>query len=242
MTGVSRETCGVENQIHQLTKGCSALGIPLSRESKRKFSQYLEELLLWNRRINLVSRRNTDNIALHHFLDSLSLLPNIDIPSGARIIDVGTGSGFPGIPLKICRPDLRLTLVESTRKKVLFLKHIIESLQFSEVSVLHKRAEALNSEPEYLNNFDMAIARAVSPLPSLTSLCLPFLRPGGKFVAYKGGDIEEELRNAMLKLPSVSGRFERKIEVLVPLSNKKRQLLVFARNKRGDRDAVLPKM
>ncbi|UCE19057.1 MAG: 16S rRNA (guanine(527)-N(7))-methyltransferase RsmG [Gemmatimonadota bacterium] len=243
MKGVSRETFDVDKQIQQLAEGCSAFGITLGGERKRKFCDYLEELLEWNRRVNLVSRQDTENIALHHFLDSLSFLPNIEIPQEARMIDVGTGAGFPGIPLKICCPDLRLTLVESTRKKVLFLKHIIDTLRLSGVSVLHERAEALHQDSKYRDNFDIVVARAVSPLRSLTLLCLPFLKPGGKFVAYKGGDVRGELREARLELSKISGRFEREIDVFLPLSNRKRQLIVFTKaHKERNGDAILSKL
>ena len=227
MKDVSRETCREEKQVQHLTKGCSELGIPLSAEIKGKICNYLQELIIWNRRINLISRQDTDNIALHHFLDSLSLLPHVEIPMGAKMIDVGTGAGFPGVPLKICRSDLRLTLVESVRKKVLFLKHLVEHLSLSEVSVLHERAEALHGKSKHQNHYDVAVARAVSPLKSLILLCLPFLKPGGIFVAYKGGDVREELREAASEAPYVGGRLEREIEIVLPISKKKRQLIVF---------------
>lgn len=229
MRNVSRVTYRIENQIEKLAGGGKILGITLDGEKKRKFSDYLVELLMWNRRMNLISRQDTDNIALHHFLESLTLLPNVEIPNEAKMVDIGTGAGFPGIPLKICRTDLKLTLIESTRKKVLFLKHLVDHLQLSEVSVLHERAEVLHEKQEHGNNYDIAVARAVSPLRSLVLLCLPFLKPGGMFVAFKGGDTKDEMREALPQLAHVSARFEREIEIIVPLSYKRRKLFIFQR-------------
>ena len=227
MRGVSRGTSCVDEQIQQLVKGCSALGIELNGEKRGQFSLFLETLFAWNRKINLISRKDTEHVAFYHFLDSLSILPHVEIPIGAEMIDVGTGAGFPGIPLKILRSDLRLTLVESTRKKGLFLKHVISRLNVSEVEVLQARAETLHRESKYQNRYDVAVARAVSPLKSLILLCLPFLKNGGLFVAYKGANVRDELQKALPELSIVSGRFARRIEIVLPVANKKRQILVF---------------
>lgn len=212
-----------------MVEGCSALGIILSEEKRSRFASYLGEILVWNRRMNLVSRREVNSISLHHFLDSVSPLSHVPMPRGAELIDVGPGAGFPGLPLKICRPDLRLTLVESTRKKALFLRHISEKLGLSEVTILCQRAERLNREGPFQNRYDVAVARAVARLRFLVCLCLPFLRTGGRFVAFKGGDIEEELEEALPELPSLSGRLERSVEIVLPISSKKRKLLVFTK-------------
>ena len=229
MTDVPRETGDVDGQIRQLRRGCTALGIKLDTQQAEMFSEYVEQILTWNQRINLISRREVKHIALHHLLDSLSLLSHTEIPLGAKVIDVGTGAGFPGLPIKICRPDLKLTLVESVRKKVLFLKHVSESLKLPDVTILHERAEDLSRRPICQNTYDVVVSRAVSRLRSLVVLCLPFLRPGGKFIAYKGGTIEEELQEVLPVLPALSGKFERGVEVELPISHKKRQHIIFTK-------------
>lgn len=231
MNTVPRETIQVERQIEQLVKGCRTLGFELEEEEKQNFSRYLKEILSWNRRINLISRQDTDNIASLHFLDSLSLLPRIEIPPGARVLDVGSGAGFPGLPLKICRQDLHLSLVESTRKKCLFLKHVVETLSLENVTILRERAEDLNTKASFQNRYDMAVSRAVSHLQALVPLCLPFVKPGGLFVAYKGGLVEAELQEAMPRLLSLGSQLEKTEEVLLPPSKKKRQLVIIKKLK-----------
>ena len=227
MKDFSRETRNADRQIQQLVQYCTALGVTLEKQQSKQFSSYLEELLVWNKRMNLISRRDTDNVALHHFLDSLSLLPYIEIPNRASVIDIGAGAGFPGLPLKICRPDILLTLVESTRKRALFLQHMHKRLDVSNVKIVQSRAEDLNRKEEYQNQYDFALVRALSRLKDLVLMCLPFLKPGGLFVAYKGGNVEDEVREALPELPRLFGRLEKRVEILLPLSHKKRQLIVF---------------
>ena len=229
MRNVSRETYASEGETQHLVEGCSKLGISISQTEMNKFAQYTEELTKWNRRMNLISRRNVKDIALQHHLDSLSMLAHIHVPKGIEAIDVGSGAGFPGVPLKICRPDLRFTLVESTRKKALFLQHIIERLGLSEVTVLCDRAERLNQKNVFRGRYNLVVSRAVARLWPLVNLCLPFLKPGGIFVAYKGGDVEDEIQEMVPKLSAVSGQLVKTVEFCLPLCFKERRLLVFTK-------------
>jgi 16S rRNA (guanine527-N7)-methyltransferase len=227
MSSVPRETLHLEKQIDQLVEGCKNFGLQLNEIEVQNFTKYLELILRWNQRMNLISRRDTENIALFHFLDSLSILAYTNIPTGAKMIDVGSGAGFPGLPLKVCRPDVRLTLVESIRKKVLFLTHVVDTLSLEDVTILKERAEILINNGSYRCAYDIVVSRAVSHLRSLVPLCLPFLKPGGMFVAFKGGSVETELQEARSEIRSYGSRIERREEILLPISQKRRQLVIM---------------
>jgi 16S rRNA (guanine527-N7)-methyltransferase len=157
-----------------------------------QFQWYRQELLDWNTRINLTAITNPEEVMVKHFLDSLSLLQAYDRPQ-TRLIDIGSGAGFPGLPLKIVRPAWDMALVEATGKKVAFLQHMVESLELSGVTAIHTRAEDLAQQREYRAAFDLVTARAVSALPILLEYAAPFCRAGGTIILYKKGDLAEEL-------------------------------------------------
>jgi 16S rRNA (guanine527-N7)-methyltransferase len=167
------------------------LGIHLSDIQLAQFDIYQQEILKWNAKTNLISEKSAQEIASRHFLDSLTALQFID-NQGARIIDIGSGAGFPGIPLKIVYPDLQLYLLESNRKKVSFLKHIIRQLSLTETVVLHERAENLMKNKKWKDFFDIVISRAAFKLPEYLSLGAFFLVSQGKLIALKGPDIDSE--------------------------------------------------
>jgi len=173
------------------------LGIELSPEAIARFQAYTALLLEWNKRIHLVSRGDAkaDRI-LRHFVDSLSIFKAIDLSPGIGVLDLGAGAGFPSIPIKIVRDDIRLTLVESIHKKTLFLKKLREVLKLEEISILNRRAEALKGEAELEGRFDLVTAKALGELRHIIELALPFLKTGGLLVAYKGRGIEGELKQA----------------------------------------------
>jgi len=167
------------------------LGIHLSDIQLAQFDIYQQEILKWNAKTNLISEKSAQEIASRHFLDSLTALQFID-NQGARIIDIGSGAGFPGIPLKIACPDLQLYLLESNRKKVSFLKHIIRLLSLTETVVLHERAENLMKNKKWKDFFDIVISRAAFKLPEYLSLGAFFLVSQGKLIALKGHDTDSE--------------------------------------------------
>jgi len=180
----------------------------LSPDAVAGFERYAAELVVWNRRFNLTRITRPDHIAIQHFLDSLVCLrgvPAIWGPS-VRCIDVGTGAGLPGIPLKLVRPGWRLTLVDSVGKKVAFLRHVVEVLDLTDVEVLHARAEDVARDPARGGSYDLAVARAVAALPVLAAYALPLLRPGGRMVALKGAAIADELAAVAPVLESLGGR------------------------------------
>jgi 16S rRNA (guanine527-N7)-methyltransferase len=181
----------MEKEIILLGQAARELGIELSPLQMEQFDLYQKELLQWNAKTNLISEKSAQEIVSRHFLDSLTALQFID-NHAARIIDIGSGAGFPGIPLKIACPDLQLYLMESNRKKVSFLKHIIRLLNFTETVVLHERAENLIKNNKWKDFFDVVISRAAFKLPEFLSLGAFFLTPQGTLIALKGRDVDSE--------------------------------------------------
>ena len=168
-----------------LVAGAATLGVPLDQRQIAAFRRYREEIARWSARINLTALRNPEDIVRAGFLDSLACLPLI--PSGAgHALDIGSGAGFPALPLKLARSSLRFTLVEASRRKASFLRHIVRSLGLMEVRVIQGRAEALAAEAAHAGAYDVACARAVAPPPDQGRLVRPFLRPGGVFLAQVG--------------------------------------------------------
>ena len=189
-------------------QGLSQLGLTLSDDQIRQFQVYERELEAWNRRFNLTRITGRERVQTHHFLDSLTAVLAIppEIRAGGRVIDVATGAGFPGIPLKIALPGLRLTLVDSVGKKATFLEHLLDALNLSDVQLLLERAETLAHEPDNRDAFDVVLARGLAPMRVLAELTLPFCKPGGIVVAHKKGDISQELEDAQNAIAVLGGR------------------------------------
>ena len=162
-----------------------------------KFQAYLSLLLEWNRRIHLVSKGDarSDRI-LRHFVDSLSIFKAIDIPKNANLLDLGAGAGFPSIPIKIAREDIRLTLVESIHKKTLFLRKLGQGLKLEDISIINERAEELADQPGLREEFDLVLAKALGKLKDVIELSMPFLKTGGFLLAYKGKGVKREIEQA----------------------------------------------
>jgi len=181
-------------QIAQFKEVCSSLRIDLSDEMIEKFQTYLALLLQWNKKIHLVSKRDakSDRI-LRHFVDSLSIFRAIDFKNDTNLLDLGSGAGFPAIPIKIVRNDVKMALVESIHKKVLFLQKLNQVLKLQKVFVLNCRAEALADQAEFEERFDLVTAKAFGKLEKIVPLSLPFLKIGGLLVAYKGKGVKREI-------------------------------------------------
>ena len=193
--------------MERLLTGAAALGIRLDRGQVERFRAYHEALVHWNRRVNLTSIVDEDRVQSHHFLDSLtaaSALPRPILQHG-RIVDVGSGAGFPGVPLKIAFPGLSLALVESTGKKAEFLERLVGLLGLYGVEVLAGRAETLGREPRLRERFDAVLARALGPLPVVAELTLPFARLGGALIAQRRGDLAREVEDAAPALRALGG-------------------------------------
>lgn len=189
--------------------------IALSDEILELLDRYAELLVEWNGKINLTAIVEPDEIAVKHFLDSLLLISRVEVPSGASVIDVGTGAGFPSIPCALVRPDLKLTLLDSLNKRIVFLKELTGQLGVKSACV-HARAEEAGQQAAFREKFDLATARAVAHLRDLSEYCLPFVKVGGVFVALKGLEIEEELGEAQAAIRILGGKVERVLQEHLP--------------------------
>ena len=178
-----------------LTSQAKELGMKVTPEQAQQFQTYMELLLEWNEKINLTSITEPDQVVEKHFLDSMTLLLWKKLKQGAKVIDVGTGAGFPGIPLKILRPDVDLTLLDGTMKRLNFLGEVCTALKLSARRV-HKRAEEAGLDKTMRERYDLATARAVASLPVLAEYCLPLIKMKGHFIAMKGPGAAEELKEA----------------------------------------------
>lgn len=169
-----------------LKNGLARLGLADSDTVIARFVQYYELLVSYNEKVNLTAITAPHEVAVKHFLDSVSLLGLYELPYGARVIDVGTGAGFPGLPLKIVREDIHLTLVDALAKRVAFLEECSNTLSLTQVACIHARAEELAKKEAHREAYDIAVSRAVANLATLSEYCLPFVRVGGTFAALKG--------------------------------------------------------
>ena len=171
--------------------------LPVSEEQYGQFKKYAALLVEWNKKMNLTAITDPYGITVKHFLDSVLPLKFMDIPEGASLIDVGTGAGFPGIPLKIMRPDIKLTLLDSLNKRVNFLSEVCKAINF-DTPCIHARAEELGRDKNYREQYDFSAARAVAAMPVLTEYCLPYVKVGGTFTALKGrNENYKECENAV---------------------------------------------
>lgn len=188
-----------------LAAEAEAFGLPLSAKQLDQFARFLALLLTWNERLNLTAVRDPHAIQIRHFLDSLSCATVTGSLNGRALIDVGTGAGFPGLPLKILYPDLRLTLAESVVKKTRFLTAVVEELALSQVAVLPERAEALGQDPAHREQYDWAAARGVAKMAVLAEYLLPLCRVGGRMLAQKGENAEAETAAAASAIHTLGG-------------------------------------
>lgn len=214
-----------------LASGANELGIMLSDSQLDMFDGFTAVMLDWNRKLNLTRITDPGEIAVKHYLDSLVLLAKVEIPVGSSLIDIGTGAGFPGIPLKIARPDLRLTLLDSVRKRLTFLEAAVRELSFSDVHIVHGRAEEQAREKRLRERLDFGVARAVAGLNVLVELCLPFCRIGGRFAAYKGPEIGAEVEAASRAIRLLGGKIEAVHEFDLPMGGIPRSLVVVSKVK-----------
>nr|WP_316624422.1 16S rRNA (guanine(527)-N(7))-methyltransferase RsmG [uncultured Ruminococcus sp.] len=188
--------------------------IELDETALDRLCQYRELLIEWNEKINLTALTAPENIALKHFADSLLLLRYIDIEKGARVIDVGTGAGFPGVVLKIARPDISLTLLDSLNKRLTFLDIVCSELGLSGVELIHSRAED-GSRTKLRDSFDIAVSRAVASLNTLCEYDMPYVKVGGRFIAMKGKGADEELDSAQNAITTLGGEMQAKHDFIL---------------------------
>lgn len=187
-------------------KNLQKIGIVLNEKQKQQFDDFYDILVEWNKVMNLTGITERDEVDEKHFVDSLSLVQVFDVDKCKKIIDVGTGAGFPGIPLKILFPDVEITLLDSLNKRIQFLNAVIETLGLEKIHTIHGRAEDFAKREEYREQYDLCVSRAVANLATLSEYCLPYVKVGGAFIPYKSGEIDEEVNGAKNAVKILGGK------------------------------------
>ena len=201
------------------------LGITLSEIQLKQFYNYMNLLIEWNKKINLTAITEPNEIILKHFVDSLTISKYIS--DGTRVVDVGTGAGFPGIPLKIVRQDVEITLLDSLQKRINFLDEVIRELNLEKIETIHSRVEDFGKDKRYREKFDIATSRAVANLATLSEYLLPLVKVGGKVISMKGSLIEEELENSKNAIKILGGKIEKVDEFNLPNSDISRNIVLI---------------
>ena len=196
----------MEYNFKPLTDGLAELGITLSVKQLEQFSTYYEMLVEKNKVMNLTAITQWEEVLEKHFLDSVSLIRAKNLSKSITVLDLGTGAGFPGIPLKIVFPNLKITLADSLNKRVSFLNEVIEALKLENIQAVHGRAEELARDGKYREKYDLCVSRAVANLSTLSEYCLPFVTLGGEFISYKSGEVEEEAQAAKSAIFLLGGK------------------------------------
>jgi len=194
----------------------SELGITLTDTQKKQFIRFYELLVEWNKVMNLTGITEYEEVNEKHFVDSLSIVKAIDINKIESVIDIGTGAGFPGIPLKIAFPHLKIVLLDSLNKRIKFLDTVIDELGLVGIKTIHGRAEDFAKQAEYREQFDLCVSRAVANLSILSEYCIPYVRRGGLFVPYKSGEIEEEIEQSKKAIHVLGGKVENVVKFHLP--------------------------
>lgn len=204
--------------------------ITLTENQYEQFQKYFELLAEWNEKMNLTAITDESGVALKHFADSLSLLNFVDIPQNSSLADVGTGAGFPGVVLKIARPDIKLTLIDSLNKRLVFLGEVCAQLGI-EAELIHSRAEDGARDEKLRENFDFAVSRAVARMNVLSEYCLPYVKVGGAFCAMKGAQANEEYKESLNAINTLGGKLENKYFFELPENGGERAIAVVRKVK-----------
>lgn len=211
--------------LRHVKQKAQEIGYNLQEEQLEQFFTYKELLIEWNKKMNLTAIEQEEDIITKHFIDSLSIASYI--PDTTKIIDIGTGAGFPGIPLKILKKDLSITLLDSLNKRITFLEEVIRNLSLENIQAVHARAEELAHKEEYREQYDIAVSRAVAPMHTLLEYMLPYVKIGGKCICMKGPNLQEESKDLQNCLEILGGKIEKIEELVLPETEIKRNIMLI---------------
>lgn len=214
-----------------LKEACFNEGLDFDETKYNQFMKYKEMIKEWNEKINLTAITEDDEIVKKHFIDSIKAFEFTSLKKSKKIIDVGTGAGLPGIPIKIVSPEIEVVLLDSLNKRVIFLNEVIKALDLKGITAVHGRAEDFARENSYREKFDVAVSRAVANMAVLSELCLPYVKVDGHFIALKGPAVEEEIKDGNKAVTTLGGKIENIIEVVVEGSDLNHNLVVVKKVK-----------
>lgn len=219
--------------MNKLVNICNKINIEISDDQINCFEKYYELLIEKNKVMNLTAITDKEDVIVKHFIDSIALIPylldkGININNKLKIIDIGTGAGFPGLPLKIMMPDVKFTLLDSLNKRVSFLNEVIDELKLKDIEALHGRAEDYALDNKYREKYDICVSRAVANLSTLSEYCIPFVKEDGFFISYKAGESEEEINNSKNAIKILGGKINKVEEFVLPGTDASR-VFVFIR-------------
>lgn len=217
----------MKHDLSLLEQGLAKWDIILKQKQLELFDRYTSLLLEWNQKFNLTAITELNDIIIDHYLDSLAIFKTPYIEENSSIMDMGTGAGFPGIPIKILFPEMPLVLVDSLNKRTVFLKEVISQLDLKNIEVIHARAEDLGQNKQYRENYDLVLSRAVAELRVLSEYCLPMNKVNSLFISYKGPGAPDEIENAQKAIKTLGGQYRETLEIDVPFSEKVHNLVVI---------------
>ena len=218
-----------EEFFEKMQEKSTILGIDFLVEQTEQFFEYMNLLIEWNEKMNLTAITDPEEIILKHFIDSITILKDID--DNSKVVDVGTGAGFPGIPLSIMNPTLKITLVDSLNKRLIFLQEVVDKLNLRNVEIVHARAEEFGQDKKYRERFDISTSRAVANLSTLSEYLIPLVKVGGKVISMKASEANEEIEAAKKAIEVLGGTIEKINEFNLPQSDIGRTVIIIKKQK-----------
>lgn len=214
-----------------MSQACKDVGLPFNEDTYNKFNQYKDMIKDWNEKINLTAIVDDEQIFKKHFIDCIKIFKFSPLKEAKNIIDIGTGAGFPGIPIKIMKQELDLILLDSLNKRVNFLNEVVSKIKLNNVETIHGRAEDFSRQPKYREQVDIAVSRAVANLAVLSELCIPYVKVGGYFVAMKGPSVDDEIKDGKRAISILGGKIDDVIKINIEDSDLDHNLVIIEKIK-----------